>query len=196
MRRHPEETADTADDAPLSKTKVKQQMLALQELGEQLVALGDDRLRELDLPERLLDAIREMKKIGKFGAQRRQMQFIGRLMREVEPEPIIAKLEIWNGTSRQHTAYLHRLERWRDRLLESDAALTELLAEHPGADAQRLRALIRNAQKEKELMKPPKNYREIFQVLREILPEETAKTIHHRDTETQRKTSPPLQGEG
>jgi ribosome-associated protein len=131
-------------------------------------------LKQLDLPERLFDAVREMKRINKFGAQRRQMQYIGRLMRDVEPAPIIAKLEAWSGKSHQHIAWLHQLERWRDRLLENDAALTELLAEHPEADAQRLRALVRNAIKEKELAKPPKNYREIFQVLREILPEPTS----------------------
>lgn len=157
---------------PLSKTKVKQQMHDLQDIGEQLVKLGTDQLRQLDLPERLYDAIREMKRINKFGAQRRQMQFIGKLMREVETAPIIAKLEIWGGTSRQHIAYLHQMERWRDRLLESDTALTELLAAHPDIDAQRLRALIRNAHKEKELNKPPKSYRELFQVLREMLPEQ------------------------
>lgn len=167
---------DNSDEMelPPSKTKVKQQMHDLQDIGKQLVELSNDRLKELDLPERLYDAVREMKRINKFGAQRRQMQFIGRLMREVETAPIVAKLEVWSGKSHQHIAWLHQIERWRDRLLEDEAALTELLAENPGADAQRLRALIRNALKEKELAKPPKSYREIFQVLREILPEQTA----------------------
>lgn len=167
---------DNSDEVelPPSKTKVKQQMHDLQDIGEQLVELSNDRLKELDLPERLYDAVHEMKRINKFGAQRRQMQFIGRLMREVETAPIVAKLEVWSGKSHQHIAWLHQIERWRDRLLEDEAALTELLAENPGADAQRLRALIRNALKEKELAKPPKSYREIFQVLREILPEQTA----------------------
>ena len=159
-------------DLPPSKTKIKQQMHDLQDIGEQLVELGNDRLKQLDLPERLYDAICELKRINKFGAQRRQMQFIGRLMREVDTAPIIAKLEVWGGTSRQHIGYLHQMERWRDRLLENDAALTELLADHPDVDAQRLRALIRNAHKEKELNKPPKSYREIFQALREMLPEQ------------------------
>ena len=158
-------------DLPPSKTKIKKQMHDLQDIGVQLAMLGTDQLKQLDLPERLHDAIREMKKINKFGAQKRQMQFIGRLMREVDPAPIIAKLEVWSGKSHQHIAYMHRVERWRERLLESDNALTEFLADHPEADAQRLRALIRNALKEKELLKPPKCYREIFQVLREILPE-------------------------
>ena len=172
MHRHDDNTEEL--NLPPSKTKIKQQMHDLQDIGEQLVELSADKLKQLDLPERLFDAVREMKRINKFGAQRRQMQYIGRLMRDVEPAPIIAKLDAWSGKSHQHIAWLHQLERWRDRLLENDAALTELLADHPEADAQRLRALVRNAIKEKELAKPPKNYREIFQVLREILPEPTS----------------------
>ncbi len=159
-------------ELPPSKTKIKQQMHDLQDIGEQLVELSKDRLKEIDLPERLYDAVREMKRINTFGAQKRQMQFIGRLMREVDAAPIIAKLEVWSGKSHQHIAWLHQIERWRDRLLEDESVLTELLTDHPTADAQRLRALIRNALKEKELEKPLKSYREIFQVLREILPEQ------------------------
>lgn len=164
---HPHEETEL----PPSKTKLKKQMHALQELGEQLTRLPADKLDELDLPERLRDAIAEYKRIHKFGAQSRQMQYIGRLMREVEPGPIQAKLDAWNGSSRQHTAWLHQVERWRERLLEDAGALTELLAEHPEADAPHLRALIRNAHKEKELNKPPRSYRELFQALRELLPE-------------------------
>lgn len=169
---HPEEELDL----PPSKTKIKKQMLDLQDIGEQLVGLSTDKLKELDLPERLFDAVQEMKRINKFGAQRRQMQYIGRLMRDVEPAPIVAKLEAWSGKSHQHIAWLHQIERWRDRLLENEGALTELLADHPAADAQRLRTLIRNAHKEKELLKPPKSYREIFQVLRDIMPEQAGHT--------------------
>lgn len=169
---HPEEELDL----PPSKTKIKKQMLDLQDIGEQLVGLSTDKLKELDLPERLFDAVHEMKRINKFGAQRRQMQYIGRLMRDVEPAPIVAKLEAWSGKSHQHIAWLHQIERWRDRLLENEGALTELLADHPAADAQRLRTLIRNAHKEKELLKPPKSYREIFQVLRDIMPEQAGHT--------------------
>jgi ribosome-associated protein len=169
MSKHHEN--EDLEELPPSKTKIKKQMLELQDLGEQLAALNKDQLNELDLPESLRDAINEVKRITKFGAISRQMQYIGRLMRDIDPAPIVAKLEIWNGTSRQHIAWLHQVERWRDRLLEDPNALTELLADHPQADAQRLRALIRNALKEKELQKPPKSYREIFQVLRDIIPE-------------------------
>jgi ribosome-associated protein len=170
-RHHPHNQDEEELDLPPSKTKIKQQMLELQDIGAELVALGKDQLAQLDLPETLRDAIQEMRRINKFGAQRRQMQYIGRLMRDVDPAPILAKLNAWKGYSQQHTAHLHQMERWRDRLLESDGALTELLAAHPQTDAQRLRALIRNAQKEQLAGKPPKSYREIFQVLKEIIPE-------------------------
>ena len=170
MHRHDDDIDEL--DLPPSKTKIKKQMLDLQDIGEQLVTLSKDQLKEVDIPETLRDAILEAKRITKFGAVKRQMQYIGKLMRGVDPAPIIAKLEVWSGKSHQHIAWLHQVERWRERLLEDETALTELLADHPAADAQRLRALIRNAHKEKEHAKPPKSYREIFQVLREILPEQ------------------------
>ena len=159
------------EELPPSKTKIKKQMHELQDLGAELVGLGKDQLAQLDIPESLRDAIREMHRIKKFGAQRRQMQYIGKLMRDVETGPIIAKLNVWKGISQQHVGYMHQLERWRERLLESDTALTELLAEYPDTDIQRLRTLIRNTLKEREAGKPAKNYREIFQVLRETIPE-------------------------
>lgn len=159
------------EELPPSKTKIKKQMHDLQDIGKTLTELSNEKLRELDLPEKLLEALTEFKRINKFGAQKRQLQYIGKLMREVETAPILSKLEAWSGTSRQHTAWLHQVEHWRDRLLEQPDALTELLAAHPDADAQHLRALIRNAQKEKEAGKPPKSYRELFQVLRDVIPE-------------------------
>jgi len=159
------------EELPPSKTKIKKQMHDLQDIGKTLTELSSEKLHELDLPEKLLEALTEFKRINKFGAQKRQLQYIGKLMREVETAPILSRLEAWNGTSRQHTAWLHQVEHWRDRLLDQPDALTELLSAHPDADAQHLRALIRNAQKEKEAGKPPKSYREIFQVLREIIPE-------------------------
>ena len=172
LRNQPVELEEE-EELPPSKTKIKKQMHELRDLGKELTELGKDQLAQLDIPENLRDALREMKSINKFGAQRRQIQYIGKLMRDVNPAPILAKLDAWKGKSQHHVAYMHQLERWRDRLLESDAALTELLSAHPQADAQRLRTLIRNAQKEMEAQKPPKNFREIFQVLREIIPEPT-----------------------
>ena len=168
---HNQPVVDEEEELQPSKTKIKKQMHELRDLGKELTELGKDQLAQLDIPDNLRDAIREMKNINKFGAQRRQIQYIGKLMREIDPAPILAKLDAWKGKSQNHVAYMHQLERWRDRLLENDSALTELLAAHPEADAQRLRTLIRNAQKEMEAGKPPKNFREIFQVLRDIIPE-------------------------
>lgn len=159
------------EELPPSKTKIKKQMHDLRDLGEELTELGKDQLAQLDIPETLRDAIREMHRIKTFGAKRRQIQYIGKLMRDVETAPIIAKLNIWKGTSQQHIGYMHLLERWRERLLEDDTALTELRSTYPDTDVQRLRTLIRNAQKERETGKPAKNYREIFQVLRETIAE-------------------------
>ncbi|MDX8380036.1 MAG: ribosome biogenesis factor YjgA [Gallionella sp.] len=162
---------EAEEELPPSKTKMKKQMHELQDLGEELLGLGREQLAQLDIPESLRDAIKERHHIKKFGAQRRQMQYIGKLMRDVDPEPIVAKLNTWKGISQQHIGYMHQLERWRDRLLDNDATLTELLNAYPETNVQRLRTLIRNTHKEQEMGKPAKNYREIFQVLRETIAE-------------------------
>lgn len=154
-----------------SKTRLKQESHQLQSLGGALVALPQDRLDALPLSETLFEAVREFKRTRSHEGRRRQMQYIGKLMRDVDTAPILARLDAWKGKSQNHIAYMHQLERWRDRLLENDAAFTELLGAYPATDAQRLRTLIRNAQKEIEAGKPPKNFREIFQVLREIIPD-------------------------
>jgi ribosome-associated protein len=154
----------------ISKTRRKHDMLARQQVGEALVALSEAQLQALSLPERLFDAVVEAKRIGKFGALRRQLQYIGRLMREdADSIAIAAQLEALRGESRRACAEIHVLERWRDRLLESDDALTRLLAAHPGADAQRLRALVRNARRERSLGRAPASFRELFQALRSII---------------------------
>jgi ribosome-associated protein len=170
MRPH-QPPADDLEELPPSKTKIKKQMHELRDLGEIIANLPKDKLRQLDLPENLFEACTEYKRMTKFGAIKRQMLYIGRLMRDIDTTPILAKLESWNGNSREHTAWLHQVERWRDRLVDEDDALTEFLAAYPAADSQQLRTLIRNAKKEKELLKPPKNFREIFQLLRELIPQ-------------------------
>ena len=153
-----------------SRTRRKLDDLALQDLGEALVAVPAAKLAELDLPERLSDAILHARGISKFGALRRQMQYIGRLMREEgDAETIRARLDAWNGVSIEETARLHLIERWRLRLLDDDKGLDALIAEYPHADIQRLRTLMRNTKREKETEKPPKSFRELFQVLRETL---------------------------
>jgi ribosome-associated protein len=158
------------EEAQPSRTRRKLEDQALQDLGQALVAVGEEKLAELDLPDRLRDAIMEARTISKFGALRRQMQYIGRLMREEgDAETIRERLDAWKGVSTEETARLHLIERWRLRLLKDDKALEELIGEYPRADVQQLRTLMRNAKREAEAGKPPKSFRELFQVLRKII---------------------------
>jgi len=143
-------------------------MHELQALGAALVELPDSQLKKMRLGERLLQAILEAKAIKSHEAKRRQMQYIGRLMREVDAAPIRAQLAEVEGHSAQANARHRRLEAWRERLVGDDGALTAFAAEHPGADLQLLRTLIRNARKESAEGKPPRAYRELFRVLKEI----------------------------
>lgn len=154
-------------DEIVSKTKRKQEMHALQALGVALVALPEAQLRLMGLPGALELAILEAKRIKSHGARRRQMQYIGRLMRDADAEPIRARLAEIEGHSAQGIAHHRRLESWRERLLADDEALTEFAAEHPGADLQALRALLRNARKEAKEGKPPRAFRELFRFLKD-----------------------------
>ena len=169
---------DTEDNSfddrpePPSKTKRKQEMHALQDIGEQLVGLNKDRLAQINLPETLLDAVIEAKRLTGHEARRRQMQYLGKLMRSVDEEPIRAKLDEWNNVTRVQSAKFHLLERWRERLLTDEKALSDLVAEYARADIQQIRTLIRNAQKEAAASKPPKSSRALFKLLREMILEE------------------------
>ena len=155
------------DGELLSKTKKKQQSHALQKLGAELVELSKDRLASMDLSETLREAIREAQRITAHEGRRRQMQYIGRLMRDTDPAPIQARLDAWNGQSKAEVARQHGMEKLRDKLIADDAALTEFAARHPGVDIQALRNLIRNARREAAESRPPKSYREIFKVIRD-----------------------------
>lgn len=157
------------EDEYKSKTRRKQEMHALQDIGEQLVALNRERLAKLHLPESLMDAVAEAKRLTRHEAIRRQMQYIGKIMRTVDAAPIQAQLDAWNGASREEAARLHLVERWRERLLADEHALGELAAKHPGADLQQIRTLVRNAHRERAANKPPKSSRALFKLLREIV---------------------------
>lgn len=163
---------DFIDERP-SKTRRKKDMHALQDIGADLVALSKDRLKQVPLDEDLRTAVELAQKINSHEGKRRQMQYIGKLMRTRDAAPIQTLLDMWSGESKAATAQLHLLERWRERLLESDEALTEFASEFahvcPQAELQALRTCIRNARKEKENNKPPKAFREIFQHLKQWL---------------------------
>ena len=159
-------------DELTSKTRKKKDMLALQNLGVKLVELNEQQLETMQLPESLLAAVREARRLSRHEALRRQMQYIGRLMRDLDAVPRRDRLEQWLGQGREHTAQLHALERWRAELLAGDPALARFLHEYPGADSQKLRTLIRNARREQSAVLPPKSYRELFRLLREMTTKE------------------------
>lgn len=144
-------------------------MHALQALGVALVELPEAQLAAMQLPDELAQAVREARSIASHEARRRQLQYIGRLMRDLDPEPIRARLQDIEGSSAAATARHRRTEQWRARLLEDDAALTEFAREHPGADLQTLRTLIRNARKEQKEGRPPRAFRDLYRVLREAV---------------------------
>ncbi|MDR2112150.1 MAG: DUF615 domain-containing protein [Candidatus Accumulibacter sp.] len=158
------------DDEPRtpSKTRRKRDMEELQALGEALAGLPAERLKKIDLPEDLREALGMVQRMSRQDeARRRQMQYIGRLMRNVEDQPIRAALAGARGDSAADTARLHRLERLRDALLENETALHEIATLYPDVDSRRLRSLRRAALEEKERNAPPRNYRAIFQLLKE-----------------------------
>lgn len=159
------EDVDSESTLP-SKSERKRQMTALQKWGEVLVALPRDRLKTLSLPDKLYAAVDEAQRITAHGGLRRQMQYIGRLMREIDAEPIVAQLENWEARERQINARFHRLELWRDRLIAEDDALSMFLAEFPQTEVQQLRTLIRNARKEQLAGAAPKSSRALFKLLR------------------------------
>jgi ribosome-associated protein len=162
---------------PLSKTKRKQAMDELQELGEELVTLSTDRIKKISIPEDLREAVREAQRMTRHDeARRRQMQYIGKLMRNVEAEPIRAALALVRGESASETAKLHRLEQLRTDLLADEKVLHAIATRYPSIDLQHLRSLRRAALKEHEQNKPPRSYRAIFQLFKELesaAPEET-----------------------
>ena len=153
---------------PISKTKLKAEADAAQNIGKKLIDLSKDRLIKLDLPEALFDAVLEAKRLTANGAIRRQLQYLGRLMRDIDSAPIVEQLQAWEGKNTQENARFHSMERWRDRLIVEPAALQEFLTLYSQADIQQLRTLIRNAQKELLANKPPKSSRELFKLIREL----------------------------
>lgn len=156
---------------PVSKTRRKKEVHALQALGEELVDLKDDRLASLDLPEPLRDAVMEARRITAHEARRRQLQYIGKLMRRVDAAPIRAALDAWRTDARRYTAGHKRVEAWRDRLIADPHSVAELLAEYPRAQASGLAALARKAVTEREAGQPPRSYRALYQALRALIEE-------------------------
>jgi ribosome-associated protein len=186
--------------ADMSKTDLKKYSDRLQDLGESLLTLRADLTKRIDLPEKLLDAVAEARKITNFEGRRRQMQFIGKLMRGL-PEDTIAAIEAaldeQNKGSAKLTLSLHQAEQWRDQLIADDDALTRWLQIDKDADVQQLRALIRQARKDAQAtqaqeapgaaVRHGKAYRDIFQLVKEVLnrgQDDEADVDHEADDDT------------
>lgn len=169
--RFDDDTAEQPDrDWGPSRSQRKREAHALKDLGEQLVELTPERLAQVPLSERLREAVAEARRIKAHGGRRRQLQLIGKLLRAEDAGPIEQALADLDQNSAAARSAQKRAERWRERLLEEgDEAVAEFLREHPSADPQQLRQLIRNARREQAAQKPPKAYRELFRLIRTAL---------------------------
>ena len=173
-RPDPEEDDFLDDDSPAggerpSKTALKKQMHELQTLGEELAVLPADRLADLDLPEPLRDALADLRRVRSHEGKRRQRQYVGKLIRLADPEPLREAVAAFKLGHAQDSLRLHETERWRDELMANDEAITRWAAEHPESDLQQLRNLVRNARK--DLQTPPEQrhgraFRELFQFIK------------------------------
>ncbi|MGH8371937.1 MAG: ribosome biogenesis factor YjgA [Gammaproteobacteria bacterium] len=160
---------DFEEDIRPSRGQLKREVEALQRLGEELVTLPENQLAALPLPEKLRDAVEFARSITSHGALKRQRQYIGKLMRNVDPVPIRARLDEFRNTDRLAKARFQQIERWRDRLIaEGDIALTEFMDQCPTADGQQLRQLMRAAVEEVRNNRPPRHARALFRYIQSL----------------------------
>jgi len=155
------------DEYLRSKSQVKREMHALQALGESLIHMNEKQLGQIPLDDNMLEAIAIARKLPPKEARRRQIQYIGRLMREGNHEEIQAAVDKLQNRSDQYVHRQHQIERYRDLLIEGDKQIFQtLVTSCPGIDVQQLRQLIRNAQKERDENKPPASARKLFAFVR------------------------------
>jgi ribosome-associated protein len=170
----PDEELYEEDPGP-SKSQLKRDSAALQDLGEELLKLTSEQLVRLDLPEELAEAVRTGKNITAHGGLRRQRKFIGKLLRRMDAEPIRAGLATIKNEGADAVRLQHLCERWRDRMLaEGDPAVNEFVGDHPEADRRKLRQLAQGGRRERDEGKPPRSARLLFRYLREVLARRSA----------------------
>jgi ribosome-associated protein len=164
-----DESLHMEDEPPKSRTQKKKEDRALQQLGEDLLSLSEDQLRAIEMPEELAEAVRIGRKTTQHGARRRQLQYIGALMRKIDAAPIRKALDNIRLGDYQKVLGYKKLERWRDALKEGDLSVVEdILVQCPEAERQRLMQLVRNARKETEMGMTVKASRVLFRYLREV----------------------------
>jgi ribosome-associated protein len=161
-----DDTLDPAENS-ISKSQKKRNMIALQSVGEELVALSTDVINKMDLPDELRVAILDAKRIpnSKHGGNKRQMQYIGRLMREVDPAPILAQLQALKAPNQKQTAQHHLAERWRERMLADATSVAAFVREFPEADQTMLEKYLAAAKDDHAKQRPPKHFRLLYQTL-------------------------------
>jgi len=163
------------DDDFISKTRRKRQMKELQDVGAALVKLSREQILRLDLPENLREAVLDCKRFTKHEAARRQRQYIGRLMRDIDAGPIAAQLEALQAPSKRQTALFHVAEKWRDALIDDPDAVKRLVIDFPEADPHRLLELAAKARDEKAGERTPKHARELFHALNAMVQDHARK---------------------
>lgn len=169
MVRYKDDFEEEREDLGPSRTQLKKQMNALQALAEELVDLGPELARKAPLPEYLLEVVLESFSMKKHEARRRHFQYVGKLMRDIDPQPLKDYLELIRSGRQAQTGAFHEVERWRDSLVEGDDTLIdELIGRFPDMDIQRFRQLVRNARKERKDGTKPKAFRELFRLLRSM----------------------------
>lgn len=171
MRPNDIEDDDEEEFRGPSKSHLKRVQLDLQALGKEMTRLGDETLAKIGLPEDVLAEIVEFRRMRSFGAQRRQLQLIGKKMRAMDPDAVREAIARATGESRAAVALLHKCETLRDRMIDSDDAVRAFIDEHSNIDIRRLRELVRFARREREQAKPPKSARELYKLLHAYLDE-------------------------
>jgi ribosome-associated protein len=159
------------EDDFISKTQRKRRMAELQDVGAELVKLSREQLARMELPEALREAVLECQGFTRHEARRRQMQYIGRIMRDLDAAPIAAQLTALRAPTRKDTALFHLAEKWRDELLSDPGAVERFAREFPGTDTHRVAALVEAARAERAADRTPKHVRQLFHALNTIVQE-------------------------
>lgn len=160
---------DANEQEEVSKTQIKREMDALQELGKRLTQLNQEQLKLVPMDDNLADAITEYQRLKKHEAKRRQLQYIGRLMRNTDAEAIAHAVHVFDASQAEHTQHFHLIERWREQLMADPGAVTQFISEFPQVDSQQLRQLIRNALKQQKQGKDLGGYKKLFRFIRDVL---------------------------
>ena len=167
-----------------SKTRIKQEMLGLQAVGKDLIALPDRVYRSIPTTDELNEAIATHKRINSNNAKKRQMQYIGKIMRNIDSEPIIKALNDYKNGRKRLAREFQGLEAVRLKLIEGhQETLANLIEQHPSCDRQQLMQLIRSAKKEHDAEKPDKNFKKLFQLLKNLSEKNVESPHEHHDAE-------------